>query len=225
MSGSALRRSGGKEARTTGDAGRTLIYMPILHTEADMGGLSRSIQHLVVQKLGSEAWQSNVDLIARMWAYIRVTVESWNLPWKKVRLYQDGLPLCGHERQIVQALAEAGSPNHQLLLSLTKRGATLEGTESPQLLVEEYRLARLILGARDPQHAANLQAQHAAQSRRLLARRDRHIVERINQSLCAGETGILFLGMLHSVAPRLAKDIRVSYPIYRPNSRPRRSHT
>lgn len=185
-----------------------------------MGGLARLIQHLVVQKLGGQAWQSDVDLIGRMWAYIRGTVESWNIPWGKVRLYQDSLPLCGRETQIVQALAEAGSPNHQLLLSLMKRGATLEGTESPQLLVEEYRLARLILGARDPQDAARIHARHAVQSRRLLARRDRHIVGRINQSLRAGETGILFLGMLHSVAPRLAKDIRVSYPIFRPNSRP-----
>lgn len=190
-----------------------------------MGGLARSIQRLVVQKLGSQAWQSDIDLIGRMWAYIRGTVESWNILWEKVRLYQDSLPLCGRETQIVQALAEAGSPNHQLLLSLMKRGATLEGTESPQLLVEEYRLACLILGARDPQDAARIHARHAAQSRRLLARRDRYIVGRINQSLRAGETGILFLGMLHSVAPRLAKDIRVSYPILRPNSRPPWSHT
>jgi hypothetical protein len=222
MSGSAVRRSGGK-ARTAAGAGRTLIYIPILHAEADMGSLARSIHHLVVQKLGSQAWQSNVDLIGRMWAHIRGTVESWNLPWQKVRLYEDGLPLCGHERQIVETLADAGSPNHQLLLSLTKRGATLEGTESPQLLVEEYRLARLILGARDPQHAAKIQARYAAQSRRLLVRRDRYIVGRINESLRAGETGILFLGMLHSL-PRLAKDIRVSYPIYRPNPPVHRSH-
>ncbi len=147
-----------------------------------MGGLARSVQHLVVQKLGGRAWHQNIDVIGRLWAYVRETVESWNIPWDKVRLYQDGLPFCGHERQIVQTLTDAGSPNHQLLLSLTKRGATLEGTESPQLLVEEYRLARRILGARDPQHAAKIQARYAAQSRRLLVRRDRYIVGRINES-------------------------------------------
>jgi hypothetical protein len=48
----------------------------------------------------------------------------------------------------------------------------------------------------------------------LLKRRDQYIARRINDTLLAGETGLIFLGMLHSVRSWLDKDIRVVYPIH-----------
>jgi hypothetical protein len=191
---------------------RALISIPIIHSQADMGGLARSIKRVTVQKLGRRAWKRNVDVIARMWGDLRRTVEQWDLPWEKVRLYQDGLPRCGREVDIVTTLAGAGSPNHQLLLSLMGRRATLVGTESPDLLVREYRLVQEQLQAGDSRSAAT-KAEHEARSRALLARRDRYIARRINDSLPPGEIGLLFLGMLHSVEPYLAKDIEVRHPI------------
>lgn len=202
---------------------RVLISIPIIHSEADMGGLARSIKRVTVQKLGRRAWKHNVDVIARMWNDLRRTVEQWDLPWEKVRLYQDGLPRCGREVDIVTTLAGAGSPNHQLLLSLMGRGATLVGTESPDLLVKEYRLVQEELAATDSRGAAT-KAEHEARSRALLARRDRYIARRISESLPPGEIGLLFLGMLHSVEPYLVKDIEVRHPIRWP-SRPRRLAT
>ena len=53
-------------------------------------------------------------------------------------------------------------------------------------------------------------------SRTLLKKRDRVIGVRINATLQAVETGLLFLGRLHSLEPWLAKDISVTYPIYQP---------
>ena len=203
---------------------RALIYIPIIHTQADMGKLAPSVRRVTVQKLGRRAWKRNVDVIEQMWTEICRTVEGWDLPWENVRLYQDGLPRCGREAEIVTDLAGAGSPNHWLLLSLIKKGATLMGTESPDLLLEEYRLVQQILAAKDPGEAARIEARHEARSRSLLARRDQYIARRINESLRAGETGLLFLGMLHSLDSRLAKDIRVTYPIRRP-PRPRRRAT
>ena len=197
-------------------ATRVLIYIPIIHTQADMGALARSVRRVTIRKLGRQAWKRNVDVIGGLWEEIRRTVEGWDLPWENVRLYQDGLPRCGREAEIVADLAGAGSPNHQLLLSLMKKGATLMGTESPDLLLEEYRLVQRILAAKDPEEAARIEARHEARSRSLLARRDQYIARRLNESLRAGETGLLFLGMLHSLDSRLAKDIRVTYPILRP---------
>jgi hypothetical protein len=202
--------------RADADVARVLIYIPIIHTQADMGALARSVRRVTIQKLGRQAWKRNVEVIGGMWEEIRRTVEGWELPWENVRLYQDGLPRCGREAEIVADLAGAGSPNHQLLLSLMKKGATLMGTESPDLLLEEYRLVQQVLAAKDPEEAARIEARHEARSRSLLAQRDQYIAGRINESLRAGETGLLFLGMLHSLDSRLAKDIRVSYPIRRP---------
>ena len=101
-----------------GHGKRVLISIPIVHSQADMGGLARSVKRVTVQKLGRRAWKRNVDVIAGMWGDLRRAVEQWDLPWKKVRLYQDGLPRCAREVDIVTTLAGAGSPNHQLLLSL-----------------------------------------------------------------------------------------------------------
>ena len=196
-------------------AEKKLICIPIVHTAADMGGLARSVRRLAVRKLGRSAWKRSADLIDRMWADIRTTVEGWEMPWEKVRLYQDGLPVCGREEEIARDLATAGSLNHQLLVSLISRGARLMGTESGELIVEEYRLAQQILAANEPDEAARIEARHEARSHSLILRRDRFIAERINESLRAGEVGLLFLGLLHSIEPHLAKDIRVTYPIYR----------
>src|SRR3972149_1550881 len=108
-------------------------------------------------------------------------------------------PRWGREAEIVADLASAGSPNHQLLLSLMKRGATLMGTESPELLLEEYRLVQQVLAAKDPEEAARVEASHGARSRSLLARRDQYIARRINGTLRAGETGLRFVGTAHQL--------------------------
>ncbi|MBI2189169.1 MAG: hypothetical protein HYU37_18890 [Acidobacteria bacterium] len=200
----------------TEKAGRTLIYVPVVHTPADLGGLATSVRRLRVRKQGRQVWSRSVDVVEHLWADIRTTVEGWALPWEHVRLYQDGLPVCGREEEIVRDLAKAGSPNHQLLLALMNKGARLMGTESPELLIEEYRLAKEVLTARDAEEAARLEAQHRTQSRSLIIQRDRFIAARINESLRAGETGLLFLGVLHAMTPHLQKDIRVAYPLYRP---------
>jgi len=195
---------------------RVLIYIPIIHTQADMGTLAHAVRRATTQKLGRQAWKRNVDVIEGMWKEIDRTVEGWQLPWEDVRVYQDGLPRCGREAEIVAELAGAGSPNHRLVASLMQKGAILMGTESPKLLLEEYRLVQEILAAKDAEEAARIEARLEAQSRSLLARRDQYIARRLNGSLRAGETGLLFLGMLHSLDSRLAKDIRVVYPFGRP---------
>lgn len=195
---------------------RLLIHIPIIHSPADMGAMARSVRRLSVKKLGRDAWKRNADVIDRMWRDLRQAVEGWDFPWDKVRLYQDGLPQCGREPEIVTTLARAGSPNHQLLLSLMSRGATLMGTESPDLLVEEYRLAREGLAAEGSGENPGRGAQREARSRALLARRDLCIAKRINDSLGPGEIGLVFLGMLHGLEPHLAGDIRVRYPMRRP---------
>jgi hypothetical protein len=47
----------------------------------------------------------------------------------------------------------------------------------------------------------------------LLQRRDQFMARRISQTLLAGETGLLFVGILHSVEPWLDQDIRVLHPV------------
>ena len=124
---------------------RTLIHIGIVHTEADMGALSESIQRATLQRLSVKAWRRKLRAIDKRWTEIEEIVERLPLPRGKVRLYQDGLPVCGRELEIVEELANQGSRNHRLLLRLIEKGAVIMGTESPDLLLEEYERVKQAL--------------------------------------------------------------------------------
>ncbi len=123
----------------------------------------------------------------------------------KIRLYQDALPVCGFEEQIVRKLADGGSANYRLLVDMMARGASLTGTESPHLLVEEYELNRRNLAGGTPSTATDA----LEKAKILLDSRDQFIADRIAQTLRDGETGLIFLGMAHSLEGRLPDDISV----------------
>jgi hypothetical protein len=168
---------------------RTLIVIPIIHTEEDMGlvfgGQPRS---------PDEVWNGIRGMIAEL-----------ALPYANVRLYQDALPLCEKEADIVKEIAAGGSKNHQFLVDLMNHGARLVGTEDPHLLLQEYQFLQGALGG----GKQGLENQRNDQSRKLLCDRDRFIAGRINATLSAGEIGMLFLGPAHSVEPFLDADILV----------------
>lgn len=214
----------GAQKKTGQAAVRTLIYIPVIHTPADMGVFRELVQQLKLRKLGRKGWERNLDLIDQLWTEIEDTIDSLPLSYQRLRLYQDGLPVCGREVEIVSELAKAGSRNHQLLLHLKARGAEIMGTESSELLVEEYELIKRILALKDPVEAARVKAREKVLSNSLLQKRDRYIANRINATLSPGETGILFLGMLHSLGSRLRDDVRVVYPILRPFDFRQRRH-
>ena len=136
-------------------------------------------------------------------------IAALELPYASVRLYQDGLPQCGKEADIVKEVAAGGSKNHQILVELMEQGARLMGTEDPQLLIEEYQFLQVALEGGE--QAADRHNQQEDQSRRLLAERDRVIAARINATLSSGEIGLLFLGMAHSVEPLLDANILVRH--------------
>jgi hypothetical protein len=188
---------------------RRLIWIPIVHTEADLGNMAESVRNLYVRKMGRAKWAKHVADIDRLWREIRAKVKGMHLDYSKVRLYQDGLPDCGHEEQIVRGLARAGSQNHRLLADLMEKGATIMGTESLGLLLKEYNLAHEALVASDRRESPDAAARRGALSKAILEKRDRHIGARIAETLQPGETGLAFLGALHSLTGRLPPDIEI----------------
>lgn len=184
---------------------RILIVIPIIHTVQDMGSLLEQTRDAYVARYGQEKWDEHLNSIDQIWFGIRQMLAALELPCASVRLYQDGLPLCGKEEEIVREVAARGSQNHQLLLELMAQGAILMGTEEPDLLLQEYRLH---------QDAANDEkpgCENSAQSQALLAARDRFIAGRVNTTLIAGEVGLLFLGMAHTVEKLLDRNILVRH--------------
>lgn len=193
---------------------RLLILVPIIHTEQDMGSFSDQAKQEYVQKYGLAKWEEHLQAIHGLWTGICQLVwqliEALALPYERIRLYQDGLPECGREEELVKEVAGRGSKNHQLLLDLMQKGAVLMGTESPELLVQELTLLRAGLAAPPVSEKADA-APATDEGRKLLAERDHYIAQRINDTLCADEIGFLFLGLAHSVEALLHPDIQVKH--------------
>ena len=195
---------------------RTLLYFPIVHSQLDMGALSESIRKVTLQKLGERVWRQKVNHVKRFWSDVESILNKLTLPYAQTRVYQDGLPICEKEFDIITELAKKESPNHQILARLIEKGATIMGTESAELLIEEYHLIKKILETGDAKDAIAIEARQKSASDLLLKKRDEFIAARIGQTLQTGETGILFLGMLHNPAAFLPTDIKVTYPMNRP---------
>lgn len=195
---------------------RTLYHLPIIHTHTDLGKLNEPVLRASLNKMGLSGLKRKMDIIDHIWSRIEQFVKGLKAPFEALRLYQDGLPVCGREEHIVRDLANAGSRNHRLLLRLMDKGAILMGTESAELLVEEYGLYNRMLETANSLQPHTVKTLQKDLSDSILEKRDLFIAERINSTLQSGDIGILFLGMLHSVEKFLNKKIRVLYPVGRP---------
>ncbi len=193
-------------------AARVLIHIPIVHTQTEMGTLAKEIDSRLARELGPRLLQQKETAVDSLWDGIEAMLAEIDLPHAKVRIYQDGLPVCGREMEIVNELANAGSRNHCLIAELAKKGATITGTESAELLIEEYRRVKEILAQSGEMSKTGHKIDAGPKidaGAALIHKRDRFIAERIDRTLQPGEIGILFIGMLHSVQRYLATDIIV----------------
>lgn len=194
---------------------RQLIYIPVVHTEADMGSLASGMKSTYITRFGKTKYRAHVKAIDDMWGGLRERIESLGLDFSKTKVYQDGLPNCGFELKIVEDLARRGSPNHQLVLWIINNGAVLVGTEDSGLLVKEYNHINKILSEKDKKKRRRLIKSFEKEGQELIQDRDRYIAKRIDETLKPGEAGFLFIGMLHHVDEILNGDIKTSYLIHR----------
>ncbi len=189
---------------------RRLIHVPIVHSQADLGPIRESVRQAYIEKGGEKAWKASREALGEFWNALEIAMDSLPIDYMKLRLYQDGLPVCGLEEKIVRDLAGQGGANYRILLKLEKRGAKIEGTEDPDLLRKEYELIMAGVHAGAGSLGAGMgKDENAEVLRDLLERRDRFIAQRIDQTLQTGETGILFLGALHRAATMLPDTIQV----------------
>jgi hypothetical protein len=178
---------------------RHLFYVPIIHSEADLGSLGDVVKRSVTESQGREAWAERQRRIEATWTDIRTALLALPISWSKTRIYQDGLPVCNNELAIVKDVAAKGSHNHRLLLELIEQGAMLMGTEDPSLLIRDYeRIQRLMKLATAPLRPNTFQEIKRA-GEVLLQQRDVFIAERIDSTLQEDENGILLIGFMHRV--------------------------
>jgi hypothetical protein len=185
---------------------RALIYFPIIHGPEDLGSLNKAASDLRTDQQAHNYF----DAIEHFWAMMASTIENLGLDYANLKLYQDGLPVCGKEKEIVADVAKSGSQNYRLLQELLGKGAVLMGTESPELLVQEHALMTQLLQS-GQRTVASLEAAEA-----LLKQRDDYIAQRIDKTLQDYEMAMIFLGLMHNIEAKLPKDIVLIQPLGRP---------
>ena len=200
---------------------RKLHIIPIIHSRQDLGSLDVPIQEFKDKLLSDSSVRSTQSAVENFWKELKAGIESWQIEFDRIVIYQDALPFTGHPEQIIEQkivcdLAAKGSPNHQLLAWLMERGATLMGTESTELLLKEYDAVRKSLedGFRGFDDESNAEPGYSS----LLTQRDQFIANRISSTLQATQVGILFIGMLHRVEDFLDGSIAVEHPFGKPRT-------
>ncbi len=178
---------------------RSLLYLPIIHTEADMGSMAATIERESASLCGQERWSRHRETVAKFWQSVVDYLLSCDSA--SMKIYQDGLAADGEVgRKIIKEAARRGSRNHQVVLELIKKGAEIRKTEDASLLLQEYEhIYKLVSG----------KPSETVSSDRLTEQRDRFIASTINETLRDGEIAVLFIGAYHNVFPLLARDIVV----------------
>lgn len=187
---------------------RKLLYVPVIHTESDLGSVAFVIDRRSASLWGEKRWARHKATVSEFWQRIADYlnhIEATNL-----KIYQDGL-LAGGDlgRRIVEEGARRGSKNYEIILDLMKRGAEIRTTEDVALLKEEYERISRLTQAKSPTQRTPAYMGYESHKDRLTNERDKFVAKAINETLGEGEVGILFMGAYHDVISHLARDIVV----------------
>ena len=183
------------------------MYIPIIHTNPDLGSLAADLEDKAVKLLGNY-WREHKWTIKRYWQEIDRFLQ--RKTFTKVLIFQDGLPEGGETAQvIIDKLAQTGSPNYQLLKALAEKGAQIQKTEDPELLKKEYQLTKDLATKKNLLSTIFAFVKYKLKKNGLLKARDSYIAKQINQNLKEDETGICFLGAYHDILSKLGSDIKI----------------
>ncbi len=205
---------------------RTLLYVPIIHTSADLGSLAGDVTKRGIADLGEDVWKEHQRTVEGLWDVIAdyfdsIDVSGMNpaLPKENridyprkggVKIYQDGMVAEGEiGEKIVEEGINLGSRNYQLVSNLIKRGAILVKTEDFNLVKEERDRLLSITQAKSITQKIIAFIRYKLIKKKLLNKRDKFIAQIINETLNQGETGIIFIGAYHNIKKWLPNAIQI----------------
>jgi hypothetical protein len=187
---------------------RTLIYVPVIHTSADLGSIAKEVAKRGIRDLGQELWEKHRRTVEGFWDVVSDYFDSIDV--KDMKIYQDGMVAEDEVgKKIAEDTAKAGSKNYQLILKLLDRGAVLVKTEDFKLVKKEYDRLLAITQAKSITKKIIAFIKYKLVKAILLNRRDNFIANRIEQTLKADEKAILFIGAFHNIKKRLPLDIQI----------------
>ncbi len=187
---------------------RTILYVPIIHTSADLGSLAKEVHKRGMANLGEDAWKEHLNTIDGFWNAIASYFDSTDVTGMKI--YQDGMVA---DREIGEKIVEEGirlgSKNYELVFRLLKRGAILMKTEDLKLVKAEHKYLTAITKDHSLTRKLIAFTKYKLIKNRLLNERDMYIAKRIDETLHDGEKAIIFIGAYHNIKEKLPGDMRI----------------
>jgi len=179
---------------------KKLLYVPIIHMEADLGSVAAIIDKRSSQMCGRERWDKHKETVSGFWDSIANyfgRLSAYNL-----KIYQDGLMIDGKlGRKIIEEGASKGSKNHKIVLKLMEKGAKIMKTEDIHLLKKEYDSLIELSQTKSPIEKTLVYIGYKLRKNPLMEKRDKFMAERINETLQDEEVGVFFIGVYHNVLP------------------------
>ena len=109
---------------------RSLIYVPIIHSLADMGSMVNELREKSILRLGENAWQNHTKTITGYWDAIESWCSNPGLKISGMKIYQDAMFVDdGMAMNILAEWVRSGSRNSAVVVNLLSRGAILVKTE------------------------------------------------------------------------------------------------
>jgi len=187
---------------------RTLTYVPIIHTTADLGSLAEGVTKRGLADLGKEIWREHIKTVDGFWDTISFYFDSIEV--RGMKIYQDGMVADGEVgEKIIEEGIRSSSKNYGLISRLLERGAILVKTEDFNLVKEERDRLFTIIKARSTIQKLIAFMKYELVKNRLLNKRDRFIAKKIDETLHNGEEGIIFIGAYHDIKQKLPNDIQI----------------
>lgn len=181
---------------------KRLIYVPIIHTSADLGSLAKDVTKRGIAGLGQDFWKQHQKTIDGFWKELFTYFNTTDVSERKI--YQDGMVAEGEVgEKIIEEGVRKESKNHQLVSTLLRGGARLVKTEDIELLKKEHKRLLALTKAGSLLGKLVAFAKYKIVKKGLLEKRDEFIARRINETLGHSEEGILFIGADHNVKKKL----------------------
>lgn len=190
---------------------RKLIYIPVIHTEADLGSLATQLYHKKIPHSAEKKRVNHVQTVLAYWTAIETFFETFDLPADGVKIFQDGMFADGDLAvAILKEGIKSGSRNSKIVQKLIDRGATLIKTEDYRLVKAEYDQIQRIVKAPNLFWQYFQLLKYKLQKQAFLKKRDRFIAATIDECLHSDQLGILFIGASHHIIQNLPGDIEVT---------------
>lgn len=188
---------------------RKLLYVPIIHSSADLGTIAAEAEKKGVAICGKERWEAHKQTIASFWNALLTYFKDLNP--KGFKIYQDGMVADGEVgMRIVEDGVKRGSKNYEIINLLIKKGAIPVKTEDIDIVMKEYKAVKELAKAKTFIGKTVAYFKYISGKNKVLEERDKYIAKRIGETLEERETGVLFIGAHHNVVGKLPGDIEVT---------------